>query len=565
MSTKQLEDSPVDTAQERKSEEPNHSTERDQTASASNEAGVRTETKTPPRDEAEGAAQSSTTEERTDERPKERRVSRTKLVIVAIVAILLLAALLVLGVVPRLRRDKKNDEAAKETGNAVPVVNVVRTERASSDSNLELPGNVEAVQVTTINARTSGYLKRWYVDIGDRVRANQLLAEIDAPETQQEIEQARANLQQARAGLGQTQANLQQARTNAEFARVTYERWHYLVGQGIVSKQDADEKQAAYTAAESTVNARQADVKASQATISANEANIRRLIELQGYQKIYAPFTGVITARFVDTGSLIGASSSASSSSTPSSSSTSGNSGGSTSTSSSSAGNPTPSSPAPSGALFSIARVDTLRIYVNVPQAFVESVRPGQETEVSIRELPQRKFVGRVARTANALDPQTRTLLTEVEVNNSDFTLLPGMYAEVKFGITLPEAPVRVPSSALIVRGDGTFVATLTPEQKIHFQKVAVGRDYGKAVDIVSGLDEGQSLVIDPTVSLQEGTQVKANEAKNNNQQPGQGQNPQGSNNQGPNQQSNGPQGQPGNNGTGNGTGSGGSGGSGGG
>jgi multidrug efflux pump subunit AcrA (membrane-fusion protein) len=473
----------------------------------------------------------STAESGKENRHDQHRPSRTALVAAAALVILLFATLLTLGVVSRVRRDRKNDAALKED-QQVATVTVIKAQRSSSSADLELPGNIQAMQVTTISARTSGYLKRWYVDIGDRVHTGQLLADIDAPEVRQEIEQARQNLNQAKAGLGQQQANLQQARTNAEFARVTYERYHYLVTQGVVSKQDADEKQAAYHVALATVDAQQANVRAADATINANQANLRRMIELQGYQRIYAPFTGVITARFVDTGALIGGSAGANPS-TPTASAGGNGSAGAGAASGSGPGNDPSQTTSPSGsALFNIARIDTLRIYINVPQAFVSSMHKGETTDISVKEKPTEKFTGYVARTASALDPATRTLLTEVQIKNSDLTLLPGMYAAVKFSVALSEPPINVPSSALIVRADGTQVATVTADQKIHFQKVDVGRDYGKTVDIIGGLEENQEVVIDPTVSLGEGTPVRTTQG-NQNQQQGEGQGNQGAGNQG--------------------------------
>ena len=506
MGTEQLEAAPPDTAQESASDVATETSTKEEPAAPPERTGGAQKQETP-----EAQAQLNTDEV---EQQEDQRTSRTKFFLIVLVVVVLLAALLVLGIVPRVRRNREIKGAAVEEKTSLPIVHVIRTERAEATTELELPGNIEALQVASISARTSGYLKRWYVDIGDRVRAGQLLAEIDAPEVQQEIEQARGILNQARAGLGQSQANLQQARTNAEYARVTYERYHYLVGQGVVSKQDADDKQAAYEVAKAGVNAQVANVNASQAVINSNEANVRRLLELQGYQRVYAPFNGVVTARYVDNGSLIGGGSAPASGTTGPSG---GNSSGSTTsgTAAPAAGSTTGTT---GGALYSIARIDTLRIYVNVPQTLIESVHPGQLTEISVRELPQRKFVGRVGRTADALDPATRTLLTEVQIKNTDYALLPGMYAQVKFNVTLPEAPVRVPSNALIVRSQGTQVAIVTPDQKVHIQKVTVGRDYGKSMDIIEGLDEGAQLVIDPTAGLQEGTPVRVSQAQNNNQ-----------------------------------------------
>jgi multidrug efflux system membrane fusion protein len=454
-----------------------------------------------------------------EHRPKRR----FKLVVSALIALVILAGLLVAAILPRIAQQKKITAAAQSMQNALPAVNVITAEQASASSELELPGNIEAIQTATVSAQTSGYLRRFYVDIGTRVKAGQLLAEIDTPEVDQELQQARATLVQAQASLGQAEANLQQAKTNMEFARVSYERWKYLAEQHVVSDQDRDQTQAAYNAAKATVDAMQANINASKATIAANEANVRRFQKTQGFNKVYAPFAGIITARNVEVGSLIsvgsGSSVSSSTGTTASSAMTPG-----TGTTQTGTG-----APASSGGLFQIARTDTLRIFISVPQTYVSLVKEGQSTDISIRELPQQNFTGRVIRTTSALDPASRTLLTEVQIKNSAYQLMPGMYATVKFSVAQAEPPVRIPATALVIRADGPQVVTVTADQKAHYQKVVIGRDYGGQVDIISGLAAGATLVINIPDGLQEGESVSVQPAQTNqptNNQP-QGQPPQ--------------------------------------
>jgi multidrug efflux pump subunit AcrA (membrane-fusion protein) len=433
--------------------------------------------------------------------------ARLKRTAAALLALLLLAALLMGAILPRIKRHKKINNAAQAMQDGIPVVNVVRAQAGPASSDLELPGNIEAIQIATISARTSGYLRRWYTDIGDRVRAGQLLAEIDAPEVDQELEQARATLAQARASFVQAEANLQQATTNMEFARISYVRWQKMAEQQIVPDQDRDQMLAGYNAAKATVDANRANINATRATITANEANVQRLVYLQGFKRVTAPFVGIITARNVEVGSLINAGGNASASSTT----------GATSAGVMMPGNGTTESntgaPALSGGLFQIARIDTLRIFISVPQTYVNSIKEGQTIQITIREFPQQTFTGRVARTASALDQASRTLLTEVQTANPNSMLLPGMYATVNFDVALAEPPIRIPATTLIVRAAGTQVALITAEQKIHFQNVSIGRDYGDQLDIISGLEPGAMLVVNPPDGLQEGEQVQVAQA----------------------------------------------------
>jgi len=464
-----------------------------------------------------------------ERRPK----SRFKLALLALIVLLFFAGLLIVGILPRLKRQKKIMDASQAIKDNIPTVSVITAEQAPAVSSLELPGNVEAIQTTPISARTNGYLCRWYADIGDRVKAGQLLAEIDTPEVDQQLQQTRANLSQAWASLSQADANLRQAITNMEYTRVTYERWRYLASQHVVSDQDRDQTWEAYNAAKANVDAMRATVNVARATIASNEANVRQLMALQGFKRVYAPFAGIISARNVEVGSLINAGNasnvSTSTGAPPSGATIPGSGAAQTSSGNPSAG----------GGLFQIARIDTLRIYINVPQTFSSSIKPGRKVEITVREFPEDKFTGLVARTTNALDPVSRTLLAEVRIANPNYQLLPGMYATAKISVALAEPPIRIPATALIIRADGPQVVTVTRDQRAHFQKVVIARDYGHELDISSGVEPGDTLVVNVTDSLQEGAQVRvqpsltgdqmSNQSQDQRPQRGQGQKKSGS------------------------------------
>lgn len=417
-------------------------------------------------------------------------------------AVIVLVGLFAREILPRGQQHTGVAETTPAAQSAILSVQVVTPKRSAASSELVLPGNVQAIQEASMFARTNGYVKRRLVDIGDRVSAGQVLAEIEAPEVDQELLQARASLLQARATLGQAranlkqmQANVQQARANVrqvqanvDLARITSERWRQLEQEQVIPRQQAEEKQAAYAVAQATMsaaqaninsvqenaNAVQAQVNAQEANVQAQEANVRRLETLQAFQKVTAPFAGVITVRNVDVGALITAGSSTT-----------------------------------SRELFRLAQIDTLRVYVNVPQTFMSTIQPGQSAQLMVRELPQKAFMGKVVRTASALDAASRTLPMEVQVSNPDQTLLPGMYAQVKLRAARTTPPLLVPSNALVIRADGPQVATVQQDQTIRYQKVQVERDYGTEVEISVGLNGDESLVVNPTNDLHEGAQVQ--------------------------------------------------------
>lgn len=373
------------------------------------------------------------------------------------------------GYIPLQKRQNQIRAEAQEQEQALPRVEVIEVGRSSGQSELELPGNIQAITEAPILARADGYIKRRMVDIGDRVQAGQPLAEIEAPELDQQIRQAQAALQQAQASLEQSLANYEQGKTNLELARVTAQRWSSLAQQGIASRQDNDQYQAQLQSQTANVQALEKAIAAQRGNVAAVDANLARLNDVQSYRVVRAPFDGVITLRNVDTGALVSAANTL---------------------------------------LFRVAQTGTLRAYVNVPQANAESIRKGQPARLSVSSLPGRQFSGTVARTANALDPASRTMLVEVDVPNTDGALFPGMYAQVALGSARPNAPLLVPGEALIVRAEGTLLAVVRPDHTVHLQKIEVGRDYGDRLEVVRGLQVGDRIIANPGDTAREGIKV---------------------------------------------------------
>jgi len=382
---------------------------------------------------------------------------------------LLIAAAFLGGYIPLKKRESVILNQAREQEEALPRVDVMVVGRSSTKSDLELPGNIQAVTEAPILARADGYVKTRMVDIGDRVRAGQPLAEIEAPELDQQVLQAQANLQQTTAALDQALANQRQGKANMELARVTADRWKNLVAKGVVSRQENDQYQAQYQAQVANLDALEKAIAAARSNVVAAQANLSRLNELQKYLVVRAPFDGIITLRNVDVGALV-------------------NTG--------------------STLLYRIAQMSVLRTYVNVPQSDSDSIHVGQTAQLTVSNLPGRKFSGTVARTANSLDPNSRTMLVEVQVQNKDGVLLPGMYALVDLSSSRATPPVLLPGDALIVRADGTEVAEVRPDHTIHLQRIQVGRDYGDKLEIISGLQPGDLVIANPSDTVREGVKV---------------------------------------------------------
>lgn len=354
---------------------------------------------------------------------------------------------LILGTYAVLQRRSEHEVLAQQTERmAVPYVSVIHATPINSDSEMVLPGTLRPYVESPIYARTNGYLKKWYKDMGGHVEKGEILAEIDTPEVDQQLAQAKADLVTSQANLS--------------LASVTATRYQDLIKSDSVSRQDLDNANG--------------DLAARKAMEQSADANVKRLEEMESFKRVYAPFAGVITKRNVDPGTLINA----------------GNGGTS------------------SSEMFDLAQIDPMRAYVSVPQTYSPSIRSGLKACLSLSELAQRSFCGQVVRTANAIDPNTRTLLTEVDVPNPTGALLPGAYAEVHFDVKLTGTHLSLPINALLFRPEGTLAAVVGPDDKIDFRKLTIGRDLGNAVEVLDGISAGDRIVINPPDALDRGQSV---------------------------------------------------------
>jgi RND family efflux transporter MFP subunit len=390
-------------------------------------------------------------------------------------AVALLVVLIAIGALPRLLRQREALAAVQESPATHPVVTVIHPRMGQATSELLLPGNIEPLYTAAVYARTEGYIERRSVDIGSRVKTGQVLAVISSPEVDQQLLQARATLAQSEAALQQAKAALQQSKANAELARLTRERDLPLGQQHAISQQNVDESVQAYDARVADVAAMAANITAAEANITANRANVARLQQMQGFERVLAPFDGVITARNAERGDLV-------------------------STGSAAAGKP----------LFSIAQSSTLRLQIDVPQSEAVNIQDGQKASVTVKERIGRPYVGTIVRSAGSLDSAARTMLTEVEIDNRDGSLLPGMYAQVKFTLAAPRTSLIIPTSSLVIDHSGMHVVTLEHNEKIHFVPVIIGKDMGTDIEILSGIQSSDALVASPSDLLQEGQLVRA-------------------------------------------------------
>jgi RND family efflux transporter MFP subunit len=376
---------------------------------------------------------------------------------------LVLAALAALGVafalayLPKRRERADLAEATQVAGTADLRVETIEPKVGSSDRAMSLPGSVQPLQETVLYARASGYIRKWYVDIGDKVKADALLAEVETPELDQELDQARAQLLQAQAALVQSKAN-------RELSKANLTRYKALIPAGVVSQADLDQRQAQSQVDEATVSV-------SQAAIAAQEANIRRLTQLKSFSRVVAPFGGTITQRWVENGALV------------------------------TAGNGQP--------LYKIADMDPARVFIQVPQDVAPSIRPDVSAIVHIREYPGRTFDGKISRAAGELDPATRTMNTEVRVPNADGALIAGMYAEVALTLPAPHRVFEIPATALITDAKGVRVAVIDASSKIHLVPVVVERDTGPMIEIASGLTGGERIAKIASGAFSEGRPVE--------------------------------------------------------
>jgi RND family efflux transporter MFP subunit len=400
---------------------------------------------------------SAVPERGTPEGESRRRAGRRVFAIGAFVLVALGAALAA-GTLPKLRQQKQFDTAANRAAAQPPRVTVAVAQRMAPSAERVLPGTCLPLMEAALFARATGFVSQRLVDIGDHVKEGQLLAQISAPDVDDQLTQSKAN-------LVLSEANLKSAQASQNLAKLTLDRGELLIQQKAIAPQSLDQDRA-------TLETTTAQVASSAASIDLNKATVQRYTDLQSFEKITAPFEGVITSRHVEKGDLITADST-------------------------------------TRELFHLMRTDTLRIFVNVPQTFATSIKNGQAASVYRREEPQKMYPGKVTRTADALDPNTRTLLTEVDVPNPEDTLRPGMYLQVKFDFNRKIFPLMIPAAALATRTKGPRVAVLDNQQRVQYVDVELGRDYGAELQVLAGLKEGQQVIVHPGDDLPEGTLVQ--------------------------------------------------------
>ena len=417
-----------------------------------------------------------------------------------------------------MRRGDREDtqRLAKEHRSAKPVVEAVKVQSPKDQAGLVVPGTTIALTDAYIYARANGYLKKRFVDIGDKVKKDQLLAIIEAPDLDAQVAQAKEQVRQA-------QQQLEQQRSQLALATVTVQRYRVLVQKGVFSRQDGDQQEANYAS-------QVANVAAAQRNVQAFQANLDRQIALQSYEYVRSPFTGVVTQRNVEIGALIsagGANSGAQTGPAPQGqTSTNGgtqqagqaNSGGSSGSASTAA--TSAQSPGQGGPLFDVSQVQRLRILVSVPEGYATAIHIGGHAALAFQEYAGASLTGDITRTANSIDPNTRTMLTEVQVDNSSGKLVPGMYAVVTFPpLANTTPPILITGDAVAVRNDRSMVATVTGG-KIRFVPVVIGRDFGTAVEILDGLKVGDTIVTDVTDDVVENAQVQVHMAQSTQDQP---------------------------------------------
>jgi RND family efflux transporter MFP subunit len=378
-----------------------------------------------------------------DETPRKSRVF--------LFLVLFVIVLLLVGGVTLFQRKSQYKALADTTEKlAVPTVSVIHPTPEAGQEDLVLPSTLQAYVESPIYARTTGYLKKWYHDIGTRVKQGDLLADIDTPEVDQQLSQSRADLNTAMA--------------NENLSKITAARYLELIKTDGVSKQEVDNAQGDYAA--------------KQASVASAQANVRRLEELESFKHIYAPFSGVITRRNIDIGNLINA----------------GNGGA-------------------AQELFFLAQTDPIRAYISVPEAYASAVRTGTGAFLGLTQYPGQRFEGKVVRTADAIDLATRTLNTEVDMPNKNGQLLPGGYAQVHLQVKVTGERLQVPVNALLFRSEGLRVVVVDDQQKTRLQPLTIGRDYGTTLEVLQGLKASDWIVINPGDSLEEGVTVNVKQA----------------------------------------------------
>lgn len=387
------------------------------------------------------------------------KVSGRAMLLIAIVTLVIFSAIFAIGWFPHSNRMEQAKSEAAESATAKPRVEAVPVRRSNESTELLLPGDAEPQQSTALYARTSGYLKELKADIGDKVKAAQLLAVIDTPEVDAEVEQAEATLEQAK-------VTVSRATNEFNFNQSTYDRFQGLSATGGVTQQQMDEKRSAFNIASSSLSAAKANVKAAQ-------ASLKKFTDMKAFQNIYAPFDGTVATRNYDLGALI-----------------------------------SPTTTGMSKELFRIDQTATLRIFVNVPQSYVSAIQVGQSAEFLVRNFAGKPFPGTVARSAGSLDASTRTLRVELSFPNAEGRLLSHMYGQVRFQLRQESLPLVVPTSALVFGAEGMKVAVVDGST-IRFQKVTVGRNFGTQVEVTEGLKENEQVVANPGERITDGADVE--------------------------------------------------------
>jgi RND family efflux transporter MFP subunit len=401
--------------------------------------------------------------------PKSKPTARPVVVFFGVLAILIAGAI-VAGVLPRLARQKVMLAAGQELAARRPVVFVSPAHLAPGGDTVDLPGDLQAMIETPILARTDGYLKSKLVDLGWHVTAGQPMAEIETPELDQQITGARANLEQTQANIKELEAAIELAKANRDLARVTSGRWSKLQEQGVVSKQDTDTRAADLAVKEAELRKAEATLATAQNTIHASQAALHRLEETKSFSRVTAPFDGVVTERSVDVGTLITTA---------------------------------------SKQMFKVAKIDPMRVFVNVPQTYVASIAKGQTAEVRVQERPGQVFRATVTAIANALDPTSRAMLIVLQTPNPQGILYPGMYTQVRIATSRARPALRVPGDTVVMGKTGARVAVVGDDHVVHFRNVTIGQDLGTEVEIVSGLQSGELVISNPTDAVTEGAAVE--------------------------------------------------------
>jgi membrane fusion protein, multidrug efflux system len=388
--------------------------------------------------------------------PEPARMSRGRAIAIGAILAIGLGGAFAVGYLPK-HNAKKDLAAQPKAGDGVLRVETVTAKVLTSDRSLALPGSIQPLEETVLYARANGYVHKWYADLGDVVKEDQVLADINTPELDRDLLAARAELAKAEASILQAQAN-------SDRAQKELERSETLAAQGLSSKQDLDQKKADVAVAK-------ANVGVANAAAAAQRANVSRAQQLKAYSKLTAPFAGTITLRGVERGALIAA------------------------------GTTTP--------LYKIAATDIVRVMVQVPQNVAPSVKIGLKASVAVKEFAGKPFEGTIAHSAGALDPATRMMLTEVRVPNADHKLLAGMYATVSLTLPTPHRVLELPSTALLNDASGLRVATVDASNKIHWVTIMLERDNGATIEIASGLDGNEKIVKLASPDLTEGRVVE--------------------------------------------------------